>query len=208
MATTKISILKLTQLAVLTAVMVVFAVTPLGYLHVGVIEISFMMLPVVIGAILVGPAGGALLGGVFGLTSFIQCFGASTFGEFLLGLNPLFTLLLCFIPRILAGAIAGLVFKVISRADKTKTVSFFVTTTVGALLNTLLFMLSLYVFFWHTTAFTDAMGATLPIDHYAKFAVAFVGFNGLLEAGVCLVVGAGIAKAITHLLPDKKATQA
>ena len=72
---------RLVQLAILVAIMLILAFTPLGYLKVGAIEITFMTIPVVIGAILLGPPAGAFLGGVFGLTSFIQCFGMSAFGS-------------------------------------------------------------------------------------------------------------------------------
>lgn len=72
------------QMAILVAIMLIFAYTPLGYLKAGPIEITFMVLPVAIGAIILGPAVGAILGGIFGVTSFIQCFGASGFGVLLL----------------------------------------------------------------------------------------------------------------------------
>ena len=71
---------KLTQMALLTAIILLMAFTPLGYLRTGVVEITFIMIPVVVGAILMGPGAGAILGGVFGLTSFIQCFGMSALG--------------------------------------------------------------------------------------------------------------------------------
>ena len=86
---------KMVQLAILVAIMLIFAYTPLGYLKVGAIEITFMVLPVAIGAILLGPVCGAILGGLFGLTSFIQCFGASPFGALLLSLNPITTFITC-----------------------------------------------------------------------------------------------------------------
>ena len=60
----------LTQLALLTAVVLVMAATPLGYLRVGPLTMSLLTVPVAIGAMLIGPAGGAWLGFVFGMTSF------------------------------------------------------------------------------------------------------------------------------------------
>ena len=84
---------RLVQMSILIAIMLILAFTPLGYLKVGAIDITFMTIPVVVGAILLGPASGAVLGGVFGLTSFIQCFGMSTFGEALLNINPFLTFL-------------------------------------------------------------------------------------------------------------------
>ena len=44
------------QMAILVAIMLIFAYTPLGYLKAGPIEITFMVLPVAIGAIILGPA--------------------------------------------------------------------------------------------------------------------------------------------------------
>ena len=65
------------QMAILIAIMIILAFTPLGYLKFGLIEITLMVIPVAVGAIVLGPLCGAILGGVFGLTSFIQCFGFS-----------------------------------------------------------------------------------------------------------------------------------
>ena len=73
---------RLVQMSILIAIMLILAFTPLGYLKVGAIDITFMTIPVVVGAILLGPASGAVLGGVFGLTSFIQCFGISVWSYF------------------------------------------------------------------------------------------------------------------------------
>ena len=61
--------LEMVQLAVLIAIMLILAFTPLGYLRIGPLAISLMTIPVVIGAMILGPAGGAVLGLVFGLTS-------------------------------------------------------------------------------------------------------------------------------------------
>lgn len=102
---------KLVQMAILIAVMLILAFTPLGYLKVGAIEITFMTIPVVVGAIILGPAAGAVLGGVFGLTSFIQCFGMSAFGAALLNISPILTFLVCMVPRILMGYLAGVIFR-------------------------------------------------------------------------------------------------
>ena len=62
-------------MAILAAIMLILGFTPLGFLRVGAIEITFMVIPIAIGAILLGPRGGAILGGLFGAISFFQCFG-------------------------------------------------------------------------------------------------------------------------------------
>ena len=61
------------QLAILVAIMLIFAYTPLGYLKSGPIEITFMVLPVAIGAIILGPSAGAILGGIFGYNTGTGC---------------------------------------------------------------------------------------------------------------------------------------
>ena len=131
---------RLVQMAILIAIMLILAFTPLGYLKVGAIEITFMTIPVVVGAIILGPVSGAILGGVFGLTSFIQCFGLSGFGAALLSINPVFTFLVCMAPRILMGYLAGVIFKALHRNGKTKWMSFAAASLSGAVLNTIFFV--------------------------------------------------------------------
>lgn len=66
---------QMTVLGLMIAVLVLMSYTPLGYLNIGPLAISFNMIPVAIAAIACGPMGGAILGAVFGLTSFGQCIG-------------------------------------------------------------------------------------------------------------------------------------
>ena len=61
---------KMTLTAILMAIILVMSFTPLGYLRVGPVAITFLTIPVVIGAVLLGPWYGAFLGAVFGATSF------------------------------------------------------------------------------------------------------------------------------------------
>ena len=65
------STVKMVQLALLSAIMVVLAVTPLGMINLGFINATTLHIPVIVGAILLGPKAGAFLGGVFGLISLI-----------------------------------------------------------------------------------------------------------------------------------------
>ena len=71
----KFSTTQLTILGLMTALLLLMAYTPLGYLNIGPLAITFNVIPVAISAIVLGPAGGAIAGGVFGLTSFLQCIG-------------------------------------------------------------------------------------------------------------------------------------
>ena len=79
------------QIAMLTAIILILAFTPLGYIRTGGLEITLIVIPVAVGAVILGPVGGMILGAVFGITSFIQCFGMSPFGAMLLSMSPVKT---------------------------------------------------------------------------------------------------------------------
>ena len=194
------NVLKLTQFAVLTAIMIIMAFTPLGYLKIAAVEITFMMIPVVIGAIILGPKFGALLGAVFGATSFIQCFGFSPFGAVLLGINPVFTFIMCMVPRVIMGWLAGIIFEKMYKHDRTKILSFGVTTLSGALINTILFIAFLMILFGKSDFIVGLMDGKKVLP----FIAAFVGINGLVEAIVCFIVGAVLSKALYTILPSNK----
>ncbi len=120
-------------MAVLIAIMLILAFTPLGYLRIGPLAISLMTIPVVIGAMILGPAGGAVLGLVFGLTSFYQCFAGDPFGAALVAMNPFFTFLVCIPTRTLMGWLSGVIFKALWKIDKTKTVTYFRDRSAGSI---------------------------------------------------------------------------
>lgn len=200
-AKTRTNLVQMAQLAILIAIMLLLAFTPIGYLKAGVIEITFMVLPVAVGATLLGPLGGAVLGGVFGLTSFLQCFGMSPFGTFLFGLNPVLTFLTCVVPRILCGLLSGLFFRLLQKWDRTHIASYFFASLSTALLNTLFFTGALILFFWHNPLFLSQMTEWgMPLDTLWVFLVAFVGLNGLVEAIANAVLGGAIGKALSHFV--------
>ena len=74
-----------------------------GIFEYGPLAITFNTIPVAIAAIALGPVGGIVAGGVFGLTSFLQCFGGSVLGTTLFGISPILTVFQCFVPRMLDG---------------------------------------------------------------------------------------------------------
>ena len=183
------------QTAILSAIIILMAFTPLGYLKLGAISITFLALPVIIGAILLGPLCGAVLGGVFGLTSFAQCFGMDVFGTTLLGINPFFTFIMTMVPRILMGLFVGLIYRALSKIDKTKTWSFVVASLSGAVINTVLFVGALLLFFG-TSEYLRGFGENIP----AILSV-LITINALIEAAVCMVAGTAITKALSKAQP-------
>ena len=84
----KYTVHDLVRISVLVAIMLLLEVTGLGMIKMPGLEITLLMVPVIVGAIVMGPASGAILGGVFGCISFWECFGRSQFGAVLLVSTP------------------------------------------------------------------------------------------------------------------------
>lgn len=186
---------KLVRTALLTAIIFVMAFTPLGYFKTGGLSITLLPVPVIIGAIVMGPMTGAVLGLAFGMTSVIQCFGLEPFGTALMGINPVGTLLTCLVPRVTMGFLTGVIFAALYRIDKKKLLSFAATSLMGALLNTVFFMTFLVLFFYKTD-FLQKIIAGMGTSSVFSFVLAFVGINGLIEAVACCVLAGAISKAL------------
>ena len=63
---------QITRLAILVAIIFLLAFTPLGYLAIGPIAATTIQMPVIVGAALMGPACGAILGFFFGLSAVVK----------------------------------------------------------------------------------------------------------------------------------------
>lgn len=192
-------IIRLAETSILCAVVIVMAFTPLGYLKTPGLEITFITVPVIIGAIQCGPAAGAILGAVFGATSFFQCFGMSAFGATLLSVNPIFTFIVCVPTRILMGFLIGLIYKAIGEKAKKVTLGTLVASLTGPILNTLFFMSALLALFAKSEFIVNLMEQTGAVN-IITFAAIFVGVQGLIEAGVCFVIGGAVSLALTKAL--------
>ena len=193
----------LTTLGLLTGVLLLMSVTPLGYFHTFGLDISLMMVPVAIGAMLMGPKAGAWLGFIFGATSFYQSItGSSAFSTMLFNINPFYTFLLCIPTRVLMGFLTGVIFRAVQKADKRKTVCYFVGGFSAAFLNTLFFMSVLIICYWNTE-FVQGINETLGNLNPLMFVVAFVGVNGALEMPASCIVGGIVSKAVSRALYRK-----
>ena len=189
----KFSTKYLVEMALLVAIILIMAFTPIGYIRTAGLEITLIVVPVAVGAVTLGPAAGAILGGVFGITSFIQCFGMSPFGAALLGINGFLTFLVCVPTRILMGWLTGLIYKGLRKTKLPSGVSVTISNLCCPLLNTTFFMgmLTEYI-----QSFVSALGAKNAL----LFILAFVGVNGLIEAIVCFIVGTAISAALKKAL--------
>ena len=147
---------------------------------------------IAIGAI----AGIALIGGaVFGILSFLQCFGIgipSGMGAILVGINPFLAFIQRFIPRVLVGIIAGYSFRITKKMSNNY-VGGAVAGFMTAFSNTVLFMTSLVLLFGNTDYMEEKMGGKNVI----WFIITFVGFNALVEMVVATIVTAAAAVGLT-----------
>ena len=184
--------------AMLCAILLIMSFTPLGYLNIGPLAISFNMIPVAIAAISLGPVGGMILGGMFGITSFLQCLGiggTSAMGVILFEINPFFAFVQRFVPRLLAGLACGFIYSGVKKAGNA-TVACFTTGFCAALLNTVLFMTALILLFGNTEYVQDLMAGR----NVFLFVVAFVGINALVEMIAASVIVGVVGKVLTKYL--------
>lgn len=195
---------QLTVLGLLTAILLLMAYTPLGYLNVGPLAITFNVIPVALAAVALGPAGGAAAGAVFGLTSFLQCLGvggASPLGVILFEINPVFTFILCMLPRFLDGLLLGYIFRAAKKTIGARP-GFFITGFCSAFLNTVFFMSALLILFGSTDYMQNLIGG----QNLLLFVCTFVGINAVCEmiASTVLTGAVGYALYRSRLLSFQK----
>ena len=122
--------------AMLSALILLMTFTGIGYIPIGPLKLTFNVLPVAVGAVILGPAYGALLGGVFGLSSFITCFGMDALGTIFLSINPFLLFIMCFVPRVLCGLLPGLLFKAFPKTGAGEVFGSAICCMLTAVLNT------------------------------------------------------------------------
>ena len=201
---TRTATVNLVTISMLTAVLLLMAYTPLGYLNIGPLAITFNMIPVAIAAITLGPAGGAAVGAVFGLTSFLQCIGiggTSAMGAMLFSINPFLAFVQRMLPRVLDGFLLGYIFRFM-RARSNSFIASSVTGFFAAFLNTVFFMTALVVLFGNTAYVQEMIGGRNVI----VFICTLVGVNAVFEMlASTLITGAvGAALSKTVLVPARR----
>ena len=201
------SIRAMTQLALLTAITLVLAYTPIGYLPLGPFNVSFLAVPVCIGAVVMGPGVGAFLGLVFGLTSFGNALsGGSAMGVALLSVSPAGYFVQSVVGRVLMGLCVGLIFRALSRLTKRSLASYVTAAVCAPLLNTVFYM-GLMCLIFYNCEYVQNLVATTGAANPILFVLAVVGVQGLIEILVCGVVGTIISKAVDTALGKRRAAR-
>ena len=190
----------LAQLALLAAIEVVMKLMGLGSVPVGPLYMSFLTVPIAVGAMTMGPTAGAILGGVFGLVSMKDAItGASVMTGAFFQISPINTFVLCVVMRVLMGFCVGLIFKALRFVDRKGGWSYFIGALSAPLLNTLFFMGYIVLVFYHTE-FIQSKVADLGAVNPLMFVVLLVGVQGLIEAIVCCAAGGVITRAVSSFL--------
>lgn len=191
----------LTQLALLTALMLVMANTFLGYIRVGVLNMSLLTVPLAIGAMLCGPAAGAWLGFVFGMTSFFSAInGSGGLTNLAFQYSPALCFVMCVGARVVCGLAVGLFYRALTKAMPAREKLCCVLGSLSApLLNTALFMGSMVAFFYNME-FVQAQVAKLEAANPLMFVLLSVGAQGALEAVVCTLIAAAVTVPLKKVL--------
>lgn len=192
------------QMAIFSALIIIMAFTPfIGYIPLGFTRATIIHIPVIIGSLMLGPKKGAMLGGVFGLTSFLNntmnptltSFVFTPFyslGEFSGGIG---SLIICFLPRILVGVVPFYIYHLVRRCSKKQGVSpagLVVAGLAGSLTNTLLVMNLIFIFFRDAYAAANGVAA----EAVYGFILGIIGMNGVPEAIVAAVITLMLGKTL------------
>lgn len=201
--TQKNNVLVFVQLALLTAIEILFAFTPLGYLKITpAIGATLAHIPVIIAATVLGKWAGLYMGSLFGVLSFITFTFlypadpmAPAFTPFaenaILGKSWL-SLIVVFLPRILLGIFTALIYEGLEKLFKNKgtPVAATLAAIIGTALHTLM-VLSLIYFIFGSVYNTDG-------SKYINFVIAWAGLNCLCEMAVAAIVSGSL------IIPLKK----
>lgn len=172
---------KLIYTAMFAAVVVVlqtFIAIPIG-----AFTITLTLVPIMLGAILFGPASGAILGATFGVTVAVQVVtgaaGEASFAMFTQA--PFITIVLCILKGTAAGWVSGLIYQALAKIEKKK-LAVILSAVACPMVNTGIFCLGLVVFYnnllntWaigegFASAFTFIMLGLIGLNFVIEFAV-------------------------------------
>ena len=208
MKKTKVDTRYLATLAMLCGVLLVMGMTGIGFIPLPVIKATTMHIPAILGAILLGPSAGAVLGGVFGLCSIwvnttspgLLAFAFSPFmsNEGLIGaVKSLWIALGC---RILLGVIAGWLWRLLHKCIKQDYIALPITAAVSTICHTLLVMGSIYVLLAQQYAAAKNVAVTAVFG----LVMGTVTASGIPEAIAAAILVTIIGKALLHLMAQMK----
>lgn len=195
---------ELTLFAFFLAVELVLLFTPLGFLRIGPLSATLMHIPVIIAALTMGWKYGAALGLIFGLCSvwnatFAPGVTSFCFSPFITigNISGNFTsLIIALVPRVCIGLAAYGVFALCQKRNVNEAVSTVAAALAGAIINTVLVLGMIYLFFG--AAYAQALD--IPYDTLLAVLMGVVFSNGIAEAIIAAVVTLMVYKALKPIL--------
>lgn len=195
----------LVSVALMAAIVVLLANTPLGMIQLPIIKATTTHIPVILGAILLGPMAGAILGGVFGLCSLVSntiapvaasvCFSpfiAISLGGPLSAVKALWVSVGC---RILIGVVAGWLWLALKKVKVNDLIALPIVGAAVAMTNTASVMGSIFFLFRAEYAAANNLAVSAMYD----FVMATVTGAGVMEAIAAAVLVTAIGKALLKL---------
>lgn len=187
-----------TLTAIFVSIILLCALTPFGFIHLGVIKATIIHIPIIVAAIILGPKIGAFLGLVFGITSIVTNTMAPTLLSFAFspaipvlgtGQGSLWALFVAIVPRVILGFIPYYIFKgirkTILRKSESDKPSLFITGLLATVIHTFLVMGSIAILFHD--AYAQAINAeSTGAIIMAVLTVFFT--NGIMEAILASIV--------------------
>jgi uncharacterized membrane protein len=190
----------ITELGLFIGVILLMKLTGLSSIPVGPLVMTFTMIPIAVGAMLLGPLAGTILGTFYGFLSLYDAItGKSLMTAAFFAVSPVLTVLLCIGTRALVGYLTGLLFRVFQKLDRHRIWSYFAGGLLAPMLNTILFMGFIVLFFYHTE-FVQNLAANKGAVNPLMFVVLVVGVQGLIEWATGLVIGGAVAKGVAVAL--------
>jgi uncharacterized membrane protein len=196
------------SVALMAAIVILLANTPLGMIQLPIIKATTVHIPVIIGAVILGPAAGAILGGVFGLCSMISNTTAPTLLSFafspflssdLIGVvKAIWISIGC---RICIGVVAGWLWIALKKLKVNSWVALPITGFVGSMTNTILVMGSIYVLL----ANQYAEAKSVAINAVWGLIMGTVTASGIPEAIAAAVLVAALGKALLSFVQKQPA---
>ena len=208
MKTTKLDTRYMATLAMFCGVLLVMGLTGIGFIPLPVIKATTMHIPVILGAIVLGPGAGAVLGGVFGFCSVcantispgLLSFAFSPFlsTEGMAGvLKSLWIAVGC---RILFGFLAGWLWKLLRGVTGKDSLALPITAAVATLCHTILVMGSI----WLLLAQQYAAAKQVAVTAVFGLVMGTVAASGIPEAIAAAILVTVIGKALLHLYDSVK----
>lgn len=195
-------------LAMLCGVLIVMGMTGIGFLPLPVIKATTMHIPVILGAVLLGPGAGAVLGGLFGLCSIwanttapgLLSFAFSPFMSTDGLSGAMKSIWIAFGCRLLFGLVAGWLWLLMKKILKKDYIALPVTAVLSALCHTFLVMGSIYVLL----ASEYAAAKNVALSSVFGLVMGTVTASGIPEAIVAAILVTVIGKSLLHLMTRMK----